>query len=235
MSDKLRKKILLFFWSDLLLSAVFLYFDLVYSFITEPLVVPLLALYLFIGDNNIAKPFGKLIFFAGMFLAFLGDVLQVAINNEIFFFGSLIAFMLMNICYSYSFYALNTTVFRKPVILLPVAAILWVMAYFFLQYLGDAAMGDFKIPLIVYMFFVSMMISLAISLLGHSVYKKLALQWLVPGVLVFMVQNIFLAINLFQLGSANRLYMFSIVPYGIAQFLIVKGMQKIYGKISHTG
>ena len=77
--------------------------------ITESLLVPVLLLYVLLHDNNIGSPAGKFIFYIGLILAFFGDVLQVVINNQTFFSGSLVAFMLMNICYSISFYSL-----RKP-------------------------------------------------------------------------------------------------------------------------
>jgi uncharacterized membrane protein YhhN len=118
MEDFLHKRTLTIYWSVLLLSAVFLYFVPKYTVFTEPLLVPLLLLHLFLRDNNIGRPFGKLIFFIGLFLAFLGDVLQVVITNEIFFISSLVAFMLMNTCYSISFFSMDKKVYRKPWIFL---------------------------------------------------------------------------------------------------------------------
>ncbi len=72
------------------------------------------------------------------------------------------------------------------------------------------------------------MISTAANLQGSLRYRTMVVHWLLPGVLLFMVQNIFLAINLFPLGSPGKPYAFSILPYRLAQYQIVKGMHKVY-------
>lgn len=216
------------YWLALLLSAVFLYFAPKYTVFTEPLLVPLLLVHLFLRDNNIGRPFGKLIFFIGLFLAFLGDVLQIVINNEIFFISSLVAFMLMNTCYSISFFRMNKHMFANPWIFLFCSLLLAVIARWFINFLGDERLGDYKLPLILYIFTLVLMISLAVNLVNSKTYKKIALTWLIPGAVIFMIQNMLLATNLFHFGGQHSLYVFTIIPYGVAQYLIVKGMQKVY-------
>jgi uncharacterized membrane protein YhhN len=233
MEDFLQKRALAMYWAVLLLSALSLYFIPKYTILTEPLLVPLLLLHLFLRDNNIGKPFGKLIFFIGLFLAFLGDVLQVVINNEIFFIGSLVAFMLMNTCYSISFFSMNKKMYREPWIFLLSGLILFFIARWFIHFLGDENLGDYKMPLILYIFTLSMMISLALNLANSEPFKKIAINWLIPGAIIFMIQNMLLATNLFRFGGQSKLYVFSVIPYGIAQYFIVKGMQKVYGSIGY--
>jgi uncharacterized membrane protein YhhN len=227
MSIVLKEKILGFYWLALLLGAVALYFDLGYLLIAEAFLMPLLLLYMFMRDSNIANPRGKLAFFTGMFFAFLGDVLQIVIENEIFFISSLVAFMLMNICYSISFLSLHKGSNSKPWLFIISCVLLAVAGYFFISLMGDEQLGDFKTPLTIYIGTLSVMIGLTINLCSTR-YRKTAYTWLFPGAVIFMIQNIALAINLFQLGSKSQLYTLSIVPYGIAQFMMVKGMYKIY-------
>jgi uncharacterized membrane protein YhhN len=228
MEDFLHKRTLAIYWIVLLLSASFLYFDPKYTILTEPLLVPLLLVYLFLKDNNIGKPLGKLIFFIGMFLAFLGDVLQVVIHNELFFISSLVAFMLMNICYSISFFSLHKTGYRRPWPFLISCIVLFFVAYFFIDFIGDDKLGDYKMPITLYIITVCLMVSLATNLTGSKLYRMITLSWLLPGAIVFLIQNMLLAINLFHFGGQHKLYIFSIIPYGIAQYLIVKGMRKVY-------
>jgi uncharacterized membrane protein YhhN len=228
MKNILHKQTLTIYWIVLLTSALSLYFDHVLVVVTEPLLVPLLLLYLFLNDDNIGRPAGKLVLLIGLFLAFLGDVLQLVIDNDLFFLSSLVAFMLMNICYSISFLSLDRNAYKRPWLFLLSCLLLSFLAWNFLQFMGDEKLGEFKIPLIIYIATLSLMISTAASLVGSRSFKNIALVWLLPGALVFMIQNIFLAINLFNLGSSAKLYTFSILPYGLAQFLIVKGMHKIY-------
>jgi uncharacterized membrane protein YhhN len=233
MEEFLHKRVLLIYWFVLLLSAVFLYFIPKYTVFTEPLLVPLLLLHLFLRDSNIGKPFGKFIFFIGLFLAFLGDVLQVVINNELFFISSLVAFMLMNTCYSISFFTMDKKMYQKPWIFLLSCGLLAVVARLFIDFLGDKNLGDYKMPLILYIFTLCVMISLAVNLLNSRPFKQIAIRWLIPGAVIFMIQNMLLATNLFRFGGQHKLYVLSVIPYGIAQYLIAKGMQKVYGSIGY--
>lgn len=229
-SKVLKKKILIFYWVALFLSTAALYFEFTYLHIAEALLMPLLLLYMFMHDTNIANPRGKLVFFTGMFFAFLGDVLQIVIENEIFFISSLVAFMLMNICYSISFLSLHKGSNSKPWLFISSCVVLAIAGFFFINLMGDEQLGDFKTPLIIYIGTLCIMVGLTINL-GGTRYRKTAYTWLLPGAIIFIVQNIALAINLFQLGSKSQLYTLSIAPYGIAQFLMVKGMYRIY----HSG
>jgi len=197
MEDFLQKRTLTIYWIVLFLSAVFLYFVPKYVILTEPFLVPLLLLYLVLKDNNIGKPTGKLVFYVGMFLAFLGDVLQVVINNEIFFISSLVAFMLMNICYSISFFSLHKTGFRKPLYFLTGCVLFFLAAYLFMHFLGDK-LGEYKMPVVIYIFTLCAMISLAANLTGSKRYRKIAVKWLLPGVLVLWYKISFLPLIFFS-------------------------------------
>jgi uncharacterized membrane protein YhhN len=233
MVDHLHKKALTVYWVVLLLSAVALYYNPKYTAFTEPLLVPLLMLYLFLKDSNIGKPYGKLLFFIGLFLAFLGDVLQVVITNEIFFISSLVAFMLMNACYSVCFFSMFREGYRKPWPFIGSCILLAFCAVYFVDFIGDDNLGDFKIPLIIYIVTLCVMISLAVNIVGSKVYRSIALRWLIPGAIIFLIQNMILALNLFYFGGHNKWYVFSIIPYGIAQYLIAKGMYKVYSRFEY--
>ena len=218
-----HKQILTIYWVVLMLSSVFLYFDLPYITITESLLVPLLLVFVLLHDNNIGRPAGKFIFYIGLILAFFGDVLQVVINNEIFFLSSLVAFMLMNICYSISFWSLNKpgSVFLSGILLL------YVTGYVFIFFFGNE-MGAYKMPVILYTCTLCAMIALAANVMSNKQHRKIAITYLLPGSIIFLIQNAILAMNLFHFGGQNRGYVFSIIPYGIAQYLMVKGMVKVY-------
>jgi uncharacterized membrane protein YhhN len=230
MKGVLHKKSLVIYayWLVLLCSALSLYFAPKYVVVTEPLLVPLLLLYLLLNDNNIGSSLGKLIFFVGIFLAFLGDVLQVVINNEIFFISSLVAFMLMNICYSISFFSMHKSGYRKPWLFISSCVLLLLIGYYFTRFIGDERLGAYKLPLILYICTLCIMVATTVNLTSNPQYQKTALCWLLPGALIFMIQNIFLAMNLFHLGGDTKWYVFSILPYGVAQYMMVKGVMKVY-------
>lgn len=213
-----------------LLDVVFLYFDLPYVTVTATLLIPLLLLYILLNDDNIANPPAKLFFYGGLFLAFLGDVCQLVIQNQLFFISSLVAFMLMNICYSIAFYNLNRKGLKRPFPFLLTSLLLLIMAYVFLQILGDRVAGGYRFPLIMYMSTLIAMTALVINAANSEENYEVVVRYLLPGVLMFIIQNVIFAWNLFGEGGQSQGFVYSIIPYSIAQFLLAKGILKLYLK-----
>lgn len=227
MEPFLQKYTLTVYWVVLVLDCIFLYFDLPYVAVTSSLLVPLLLLYLFIKDANIGRPTGKFFFYIGLFLAFLGDVLQIAVKNEVFFFSSLIIFMLMNLCYSICFFSLNKLGLRKPFPVLATVAMLSVTGYVFVRIMGEE-MGEYLIPVIVYMITLIVMVALAINVAANPQYYTVAIRYFLPGSLVFILQNAIFAFNLFGLEGNASGFIYSVIPYAIGQYLMAKGILKVY-------
>lgn len=213
-----------------LLDVVFLYFDLPYVTVTATLLIPLLLLYILLNDDNIANPPAKLFFYGGLFLAFLGDVCQLVIQNQLFFISSLVAFMLMNICYSIAFYNLNRKGLKRPFPFLLTSLLLLIMAYVFLQILGDRVAGGYRFPLIMYMSTLIAMTALVINAANSEENYEIVVRYLLPGVLMFIIQNVIFAWNLFGESGQSQGFVYSIIPYSIAQFLLAKGILKLYLK-----
>lgn len=224
---RLRKYILPVYWLTIVLNCIFLHFDLPYVALTSALPVPLLICYLLLNDPHISSPAGKFFFYIGLLFAFFGDVLQIVVKNQLFFTSSLVAFMLMNGCYSLSFYHLNRDGLKKPLPFLAALVILVVMGYAFVTLLEEQ-IGVYKLPLILYMSTLITLTAFAIHAAGSSSHYKTAVKYLLPGTLVFIVQNIIFALNLFQMGGSSNGFIYSIIPYAIAQYLLVRGMEKIY-------
>lgn len=224
---ELRKYVILFYFLTIFVNCLFLHYDLPYVAITSSLPVPLLLLYLFLKDPHINSPAGKFIFYIGLLFAFFGDVLQIVVNNELFFTCSLVAFMLMNVCYSISFYNLNRGGLKKPIAFLAAIVVLAVMGYAFVSIL-EAEIGAYKLPLILYMSTLIMMTAFAIHAAGSEHYYRIAVKYLLPGTIIFIIQNIIFALNLFHLGGSSDGFIYSSIAYAIAQFLMIKGMEKVY-------
>lgn len=230
MRKQLQPITLILYWLVALLDVVFLYFDLPYVTVTATLLIPLLFLYILLNDDNIANPPAKLFFYGGLFLAFLGDVCQLVIQNQLFFISSLVAFMLMNICYSIAFYNLNRKGLKRPFPFLLTSLLLLIMAYVFLQILGDRVAGGYRFPLIMYMSTLIAMTALVINAANSEENYEVVVRYLLPGVLMFIIQNVIFAWNLFGEGGQSQGFVYSIIPYSIAQFLLAKGILKLYLK-----
>lgn len=227
MGDLLHRNIPVIYWIAVLLDCIFLHFNLPYAAITEPLLMPLLLLYLMLKDADIAKPAGKFIFYIGLIFAFLGDVFNIVINNQTFFLISIIAFMAMNISYCISFYCLNRLRLNnlRPVVI--TAGILFCVGYGFVHLLGKE-MGELKSLIIVYLFIFGASISLAVNVAGNPGYRKTALRYLIPGTIILVIEHILLGLGLFYFNQSNDVYAAVVLIYALGQYLIVKGMLQIY-------
>ncbi len=222
------KKVLWFFWIDLLIHCILQHYHLIYVAVTKPLLVPLLMTYLFLNDEYIGSPAGKVIFYIGLFMAFFGDILLIIINDT-FFLSGMIAFMLMNICYSISFLFIEPLHLKRWLPLSITAILLALCAYVFYYFMDDE-MGVYSRPIIGYMVTVGIMVLFAINLAYNAELRKIALRYLIPGVLIFLLENVLVAVNKFHFDHQKDLFAFIMLLYGIAQYLLVIGFSKIYLK-----
>jgi uncharacterized membrane protein YhhN len=230
MQEFLNKRIILIYWMVLAVHLVFQYFVLPYRAVTKPMLVPLLLTYLLLKDGNIGKPTGKAFFYIGLFLAFFGDVLLILINDT-FFLSGMIAFMLMNVFYSISFLHLSPFRIKKS---LPFFITLACLAALALWIYGSLAeeMGDYRMPVMIYLFSLVFMIGFAINITINPQHRKTAFRFLIPGAVIFMIENILVAVNMFHLGGNKDVYIAVMVTYGIAQYLIVMGMREAYPPVA---
>lgn len=220
------KTALTVFWVALLMHCLFQYLKWPYVAVTKPMLVPFLLAYLLVHDNNIGVPIGKFIFYVGMFLALFGDVLLISINDT-FFLSGMIAFMLMNLCYSWSFIKLQPLSRRNAVPMSTGMVLMLLIGYFFYDFLA-VKMGAYGIPVLAYMFTVSLMVLAAINMAWSEKYRFAAFRYFIPGAIIFMVENAFVALNLFQFNKDKDVYIGIMFTYGLAQYFFIKGVRKTY-------
>lgn len=226
METFLYKRTLAIYWFVLFLHCFFQYLQLPFLVVTKSMLVPLLFLYVLLHDSNIGSTAGKLLFYIGLILAFLGDLLFILINDT-FFLGGMIAFMLMNLFYSSSFLFIRKLSLRG---MLPVLLSLAFMAFIsnaFYRFLGKE-MGNYQYPIFVYIITLSIMLSFAVNAAGSIQHRRAVVSYLVPGVFIFLVENVLVAVNKFHYDRNKDIVAVSMFTYGLAQYLIVKGMRKIY-------
>lgn len=221
----LRKNVLAIFWLVLLVHCLFQYYKMPYVAVSKPLLVPLLLTFLLLNDNNIGRPSGKFIFYVGLFLALFGDVLLISVSDT-FFLSGMITFMVMNICYSIAFFKFHQLERRTMLPVIICILFLCIVAYWLIDFLGDA-MGDYKIPIMVYMLTVSVLTVAAVNVAGNPYYRQEALHWFIPGAFIFMIENILVAINKFVYQDKD-LFVVVMLTYGMAQYCFVKGIERAY-------
>lgn len=221
-----NKRILTIYWLVLLVHLVFQYFVLPYRAVTKPMLVPLLLTYLLLKDDNIGKPAGKFLFYIGLFLAFFGDVFLILINDT-FLLAGMVAFMLMNLFYSISFLCLSPFRLSKSLPFFVSLVLLSSLAIWIYNGLAEG-MGDYRMPVTIYLFSLIFLVGFAINVTNNERHRKTALRFLVPGTVIFMMENILVAVNLFMLDKDKDVYIAIMFTYGLAQYLIVKGMRQAY-------
>jgi uncharacterized membrane protein YhhN len=224
----LRKRVLIIYWIVLLIHCILQHYHTTYVAITKPFLLPLLILYLFLHDDNIGSPAPKFIFYIGLFLAFFGDVLLILINDT-FFLSGMIAFMLMNITYSISFLLMTPIRLKKILPALLTFIALFFIGYYFYGFLKDD-LGDYSMPIVAYMITLSIMVTASVNLVTNTVYQKSAIRYLVPGAIVFVIENVLVAFNKFHYNRDKDVFVIVMITYGVAQFLMVTGISDIYLK-----
>ena len=226
MQTFLYRRTLAIYWFILFLHCLFQYLQFPGLAVTKSLLVPLLFLYVLLHDPNIGSTAGKLLFYIGLILAFCGDVLFILVNDT-FFLSGMIAFMLMNLFYSSSFLFIRKLSLHSMV---PVLLSLGFMAFIgnaFYRFLGKE-IGNYQYPILAYIITLSIMLSLAVNAAGSIQHRRAVVSYLVPGVFIFLVENVLVAVNKFHYDRNKDFFAVSMFTYGLAQYLIVKGMRKIY-------
>lgn len=111
----------------------------------------------------------------------------------------------------------------RPYFVYPLIALLIISTLVFL-YLKDY-LGSYTIPVLLYMFFISCMAAMAIHTYANENVKTISTYTFIPGALLFVTSDALLAINMFRMHHPI-LEVLVMLSYGLAQFFIVRGVQK---------
>lgn len=227
MENFLHKHINKIFLLVIVLDCIMQYAELPYTVYTEPLIVPLLLVKLFISDDNIGQPVPKFIFYIGLFFSLFGDVLQLVVSNTLFFYSSLVAFTIMNLCYTIAIAGLYPAGIKNPLRLVLPFLLLGSAALLFFHLLGTE-LGVFRMPLMVYVSSLVLVVLSALNLLRSPDQKINALRFFIPAVSAEVIQNLVFALNLFENDASARGFVPSYALYALSQFLMVSGILHTY-------
>lgn len=187
----------------LFLDIVFILFWPEYRWFSKPLLMPLLGFYAYYKKSI---PF---IMYLAIVFAWLGDIFLQFSSKTLFLVG-MASFLVMQALYIKVAWQRKLSFINWPLSIL----LLGVGIGFQLSF--GSALGDFRIPVIVYSIFI---LGMALT----AVNSSLSLLFKV-GALVFVISDFVLAYNLFIHKSMG----FSVtvmLTYGLAQFLIVRSFE----------
>lgn len=221
-----QKTVLAIYCLDLLLHALFIHFNLPYIAVTKSLIVPLLLTYLLLRDSYVGETVGKFVFYVGLFLSLFGDVLLLSVTDT-FFLSAMVIFMMVNLCYAFAFFQLGNWR-RNLAVMLLTACVLGLIAGYFM-YEMSADLGAYAMPVVVFIFTLALMVLGAVSITSsRDAIRKVAWTNFIPGAILFMVEDMVFALNYFRYHGYNDLYIGVIFGYGVAQYLFVRGIEKVF-------
>jgi uncharacterized membrane protein YhhN len=196
------------------------------QFVTKILLLPLLICYLLAQESFGKQPNTKWLLILALFGSFLGDVLlSKEVDN---FILGMVAFMtthIFNIIYFNKQNGIGQSKSNKfkgfAVFLLAFC----VLIFFQLK----AAMGGLIYPILVYMALICSAALMAIHAGGNVKANLISKLFWLPGMLFFISSDTVLAFNKFSWEKSGlhiqNIGLVTMLTYGIAQLLLVKGFQ----------
>ena len=190
--------------------------------VSKLLLIPLLIVYLYASAQKAGRTM-NLPAFAGLFFAFLGDLLLNQ-TGELYFLLGMAAFIGTHICNSIYFLRLQRLDYVKNNAALLAGFILVVVSGAVMAKLSSS-LGSFREPIILYMVIICCMAVFAANTFNHPVLKHLATRYFIPGAGLFVLSDALLALNKFYYHQPT-LDLAVMLTYGLAQWLLVIGFSR---------
>jgi uncharacterized membrane protein YhhN len=187
------------------------------QFVTKPLLMPVLAIYLLVQTRSVQSNLKPWILLA-LFFSWIGDILLLFEQQKsIFFLLGLSAFLLAQVCYIFFFHGIRMREYIRGNELL----LLLVLVYYaILISILSPYLGKMKLPVQIYGVVLSFMWMLAMhTILGK---KKRAGLWMIIGAILFVTSDSLLAFNKFY-ARFEYAEIVIMLTYGLGQLFIVYG------------
>ncbi len=189
-------------------------------FISKPLLMPLLTIYLLVRTRSANTNLKTWIILA-LFFSWVGDILLMFEEKKsIFFLLGLSAFLVAQVFYIIFFHNIRMREYIRGNALFLLLVIVY---YSILISVLSPYLGDMKLPVRIYGVVLSFMLMLAMhTMLGKN--KKAGL-WMMLGAILFVISDSLLAFNKF-LTVLNYAGIIIMLSYGLAQLFIAEGAVK---------
>ena len=212
------------------------------QFITKALLLPILIVFLIAQDGFDKFSKSKWFIIIALFGSFLGDILlsnqasQFIKGVDSFILG-MVAFMtthIFNILFFNSLNRVNNKKSKKFYVFTILLASFCVMIFFQLK----SAMGGLIYPVLIYMILICSAALMAIHAGVNSKATLISKLFWFPGMLFFITSDTVLAFNKFSWEKSGlhipNIGLVTMLTYGIAQLLLVKGFQLYFNQQADT-
>lgn len=205
--------------------AIFLEWSAI-RFYSKLLIIPFLILLMSLNmRGGVGLSSLKLLPLIALTASFMGD-LFLSFTDAQFFLWGMLSFIITHICNSIYFFKLNPLRLKRLKYATISSLILAIICSLIVYTIKDS-LGTFFIPIMVYMVIIGSMTVLASNLLANDLYAHLALQYFIPGAVLFVMSDGILALNKFSLKEP----LFDVIvmlTYGLAQLYLVMGFYKTH-------
>ncbi len=225
----LKKHGLIVFWMILFADCYFL-FEQKYNYhaYAKLLLLPILIYFVFANSSKNRFIRSKTLVFIGMFAAWVGDALLLN-SSDAFFIWGMVAFMIAHIFYAISFFRIQRIVgVRSYEVLVVVGIILASIYYQMFKFLSEDLdlVPQFKIPIYLYAAVIGIMALFASNIITNNSKRNLAIQYFLPGAVLFIASDAILVIFKFKYVDVQYLEVIVMLTYGYAQCLLAEGFGK---------
>lgn len=184
---------------------------------TKPLLMPLLMIYVY--KSSLGKTTGRILLLGvALLFSWLGDVVLMYQDNELYFMAGIGLFLIAQITYVI---VLKKSMYQNPTFslmkVLPFFAYAAVLFYILLP------AGDFTAPIIVYGIVIMIMAMMARVREGNT--SQDSYQFALAGSILFLASDSILAYNSFS-NAIPYAGVFIMLTYCAAQLLLVMGILK---------
>ena len=212
------------FWLLATIDIAFIILDVEqYRIFSKPLLMPVLLATIISKVGFLKHQVSKILLVAALLLATAGDVLLLN-NGAGFFIAGLVAFILMQVVYTIYFLRVKPFRSRNSVSIFSSFLLIAFIGASFCYALWNR-LGDFRIPLIIYTFFLALMFTTAVNVYHYRLSKSLALDGFIPGAVLFVLSDFILASNMFYFKEAF-IGIAVMATYCGAQYYLARGFIK---------
>lgn len=227
MKNTLFLKIYLVF-SAIYLIILFLGYESLDLFI-KPVLIPLLGFGVYFHKKF---PRRKTLLTALLF-SWIGDIILLFTDiAEIYFILGLVAFLISHIIFSILFNKQSKSKVKKNIVVFAIGSLLIAVYLIGMVLFLLPALGDLKVPVIIYASIISIMLLFAYN--GFLIWEKPANQFVFIGAVIFVISDSILAINKFHMPIEKSSF-FIMLTYLVAQYLIVIGTLKLNSNVVARG
>jgi len=191
---------------------------------TKSLLMPLLLLTVLSRIKPRRHQHSKIIIVSAFLLASFCDVLLLQSETPAYFISGLVSFLLMQLLYTLYFLRIQPFTIKHSATTLFTSVLLAIAAVGFIAMLWNE-LNEYRIPVIVYAAFLSLMCVSAVNVIHYRVTKRLALEAFIPGAILFFLSDFILATNKFYLKEAF-IGIAVMATYCGAQYYIARGFIK---------